>query len=158
MRTNKMLYDKEDMVQHSKKIRVVAYICAVILMPLYIGGPLSMIYLSAKRIPEADISTSMFLIAICGILTFVFGKFAYLMFRFLKTLKVSFTFDENGISLTNNGKTEVYSWSELEKSKEYTSCQIFCLIDSKGQHLFSVWEYADNYAEFRQMTAEKIGI
>jgi len=151
------LYAKVPMVQHSKKIRVLAYTCAVILMPVYIGSPLSMIYISANRIPEADVSTSIFLVVVCGVLTFVFGKFAYLMFRFLKSLKVSFTFNESGISLTNNGKTDVYSWRELEKSKEYASCQIFCLIDSKGQHLFSVWEYADNYAEFRQMTADQIG-
>lgn len=117
-----------------------------------------MIYLSVERIPEADTATSLFLIGICSILTFVFGKFAYLMFRFLKTLNASFTFDSNGISLTNNGSTTVYSWNELDKSKEFTSCQIFCLIDSKDQHLFSVWEYADGYAEFRQMTAEHIGI
>jgi len=152
------LYAKESMVQHSSSTKIMAYICAVILLPVYTLGPLSMIYLSTKRIADGDWQTLLFLICICATLVYFCGKYFLLMLRFLKTLRVSFTFDSKGIVLQQDGSSTFYPWSDLSKSKEYGSCQIYCLIDSSGNHLFSIWKYADSYQEFREEAYEQIGI
>jgi len=117
-----------------------------------------MIYLSTNRIVDGDWQTLLFLMCICAALVYFCGKYFLLMLRFIKTLKVSFTFDSKGIVLLENGSSAFYPWSYLSKSKEYSSCQIYCLIDSSGNHLFSIWEYADSYQEFREIALEKIGI
>jgi len=155
---NRALYAKESMVQHSSSTKIMAYVCAVILLPVYSLGPLSMIYLSSKRIADGDWQTLLFLICICATLVYFCGKWFLLLLRFIKTLKVNFTFDSKGIVLTENGSSTFYPWSDLSNSKEYASCQIYCLIDSNGNHLFSIWEYADSYQEFREEAFEQIGI
>ncbi|MGY0594546.1 MAG: hypothetical protein ACW7DP_12200 [Paraglaciecola chathamensis] len=146
------------MVQHSSLTQIMAYVCAVILLPVYVLGPLSMVYLSTGRIADGNWQNLLFLACICATLVYFCGKNFFLMFRFLKTIKVTFTFDSQGITLLENGNSTFYLWCDLSKSKEYSSCQIYCLIAPSGKHLFSIWEYADNYQEFRAESLEKIGI
>jgi len=80
------------------------------------------------------------------------------LIRFIKTIKGSFEFDENGICFNFQGSSHTYNWDELKNSKDYPSCQVFCLIDGSGNHLYSIWEYASNYSQFRKLALEKIGI
>ncbi|XQF90133.1 hypothetical protein ACOBV8_17105 [Pseudoalteromonas espejiana] len=98
-------------------------------------------------------------IAVVSVVVSLFGyKSMYLLVRFLKTLKLSFEFDENGIALNSENEVQHYAWDELKNSKDYPSCQVFCLLSKDGNHIFSIWEYAKNYSEFRKMALEKIGI
>lgn len=141
---------KVKMVHHSKATKIIAYICAAILLPVYSLGPVSMIYLSSKRIGDGDWQTLLFLACICIALTYWGGRYFWLMLRFLGTLRFSFTFDATGIVLQSNNDSTFYPWNALAKSKEYGSCQIYCLITSDNRHLFSIWEYAENYKAFRE--------
>lgn len=146
------------MVEHSKTTRVLAYICAAILLPVYIAGPISLILLSGKRFSNADASTVILLAALCVGMTYLCGKYFYLMVRFLKNIKTKMTYDNEGIVLRKGTETKQYSWNDLRASHEYASCQIFCLMDLSQQHLFSIWEYASGYHEFRQKMHDEIGI
>ncbi len=146
------------MVQHSKSVQIMAYICGAILLPIYALGPLSLVYLSSGRVSDGDWQTLAFLIALCIVMLYFGGKYFYLLVRFLKSLKVFFTYDSKGVLLVKNGYSKFYEWSELTNSKEYPNCQIYCLINSNGEHLFSIWEYATGYQEFRNVALEKIGI
>jgi len=146
------------MVIHSKSIRIFAYVCAAVLIPVYICGSLALFYTTYKSIPHYDFLITLF-IGVVSIAASFFGlKSMYLLVRFLKTLKLSLEFDENGIVLNSASSLQIYSWDALKNSKDYPSCQIFCLIDRDGNHLFSIWEYAANYDEFREMVLEKIDI
>lgn len=146
------------MVIHSKSVQILAYICAVILIPVYIFGSLALFYATYKSTLNSDILVTLF-IAVVTIVVSSFGyKSMYLLVRFLKTLKLSFEFDENGIALNSENEIQHYSWEELKSSKDYPSCQIFCLITKDGNHIFSIWEYATNYSEFRKVALGKIGI
>ncbi|MEI8618484.1 hypothetical protein P4S63_19125 [Pseudoalteromonas sp. B193] len=60
----------------------------------------------------------------------------FLLIRSLKTLNFSFEFDVNGISINSISGSQRYKWDELKNSKDYPSCQIFCLMDKDGNHLF----------------------
>ncbi|MGY0623444.1 MAG: hypothetical protein ACW7DO_14375, partial [Paraglaciecola chathamensis] len=91
------------MVQHSSLTQIMAYVCAVILLPVYVLGPLSMVYLSTGRIADGNWQNLLFLACICATLVYFCGKNFFLMFRFLKTIKVTFTFDSQGITLPENG-------------------------------------------------------
>jgi hypothetical protein len=146
------------MVEHSKSIRVLAYICAVILLPIYAIGPMILIYTIALRISDSDWLTILFLFGIFAVLSFWGFRCFYLMVRFLRTLKVTFTYDKTGITLMKGGNVNFYNWSSLKNSKGYKDCQIFCLIDENNRHLVSIWEYAKNYHEFRHETLANIGI
>lgn len=157
-RTIKLLYTKGNMVQYSNSVQIMAYICGVILLPVYALGPLSMIYLSSNRIADGDWQTLIFLFFLCSALVYFCGKYFFLLVRFLRSLKFSFTFDSKGIVLCKNEQSSFYAWSDLKNSKEYANCQMYCLVDSNGEHLFSIWEYADNYQEFRDAALVHIGI
>jgi hypothetical protein len=152
------LYAKEIMVEHSKATRILAYVCALILLPVYVTGPISLIILTLKRFHIADKPTVIFLVFLSVGMTYLCGKYFYLLVRFIKTIKKKVTFDDNGVVIENNAQVQKYSWYELRASREYPSCQIFCLIDAGGQHLFSIWEYANGYREFRQKMHEEVGI
>lgn len=146
------------MVIHSKSVQILAYICAVILIPVYTFGSLALFYATYKSTLNPDILVTLF-IAVVSVVVSLFGyKSMFLLVRFLKTLKFSFEFNENGIALNSENEVQNYSWDELENSKDYPSCQVFCLISKDGNHIFSIWEYATNYTEFRKMALEKIGI
>jgi len=146
------------MVEHSKTTRVLAYICAAILLPVYIIGPIALILMAGKRLSNADASTLFILAALVIGMTYLCGKYFFLMVRFLKSLKTKMTYDDQGIALYKGSETKRYSWSELKASREYASCQIFCLMDSSKMHLFSIWEYARGYREFRKKMYEEVGI
>lgn len=146
------------MVVHSKSVQILAYICAVILIPVYIFGSLALFYVTYKSTLNPDVLVTLF-IAVVSVVVSLFGyKSMYLLVRFLKTLKLSFEFDEKGIALHSENEVQYYSWDELKNSKDYPSCQVFCLLSKDGNHIFSIWEYAKNYSEFRKMALEKIGI
>ncbi|WP_215399177.1 hypothetical protein [Rheinheimera oceanensis] len=149
---------KESMVEHSKATRVLAYICAVILLPVYVSGPIALILISGKRLSNADASTVFILAALVIGITYLCGKYFFLMVRFLRSLKTKMTYDDQGIALYKGSETKRYSWNDLKASREYASCQIFCLMDSSKTHLFSIWEYASGYREFRQKMYEEVGI
>ncbi|MBA6303073.1 hypothetical protein [Colwellia sp. MB02u-14] len=146
------------MVNHSKSVQVLAYICGVILIPVYIFGPFALFYATYKSMGNPEMLVTVFIAVLSLALTYFGFKSLYLIIRFLKTLKVSFEFNAKGIVLNSSDCSNHYSWSDLESSKDYPSCQLFCLIDNKGNHLFSIWEYATNYLEFREVALEKIGI
>lgn len=155
---SKAFYAKEIMVEHSKATRILAYVCAFMLLPVYVAGPISLIILTLKRFHITDRPTVIFLVFLSVGMTYLCGKYFYLLVRFIKTIKKKVTFDDNGVLIEHDTQAKKYSWYELRASREYPSCQIFCLIDAGGQHLFSIWEYANGYREFRQKIHEKVGV
>ncbi|MBA6339363.1 hypothetical protein H4J57_19450 [Colwellia sp. BRX8-7] len=146
------------MVSHSKFIQILAYVCAVILIPVYVFGSIALFYATYKSTLNPDILITLFIAVLAIVVSFFGYKSMYLLIRFIKTIKGSFEFDENGICLNFQSNSQKYTWDELENSKDYPSCQIFCLIDDSGNHLYSIWEYASNYSQFRKLALEKIGI
>jgi len=146
------------MVIHSKFVRILAYVCAVILIPVYTFGSLALFYATYKSTLNTDFLVTLFIAVVSVVVSFFGYKSMYLLVRFLKTIKFHFEFDEIGIALDSENEVRNYTWDELRSSKDYPSCQVFCLIDRGGNHLFSIWEYAKNYGEFRKMALEKIGI
>ncbi|WP_158681404.1 hypothetical protein [Pseudoalteromonas sp. T1lg88] len=146
------------MVKHSKNIQILAYVCALILLPGYSLGSIAICYITYKSWISQELYIAILLSAFSGFLIYFSVQNFYLLCRFIKTLKINLEFDHNGIILCENGANKSYSWNELKKSKAYPSCQIFCLIDVNGNHLFSIWEYAKNYSEFRKIALEKLGI
>ena len=149
---------KVAMVSHSKSIQILAYFCAVILIPVYAFGSMALFYATYKSTLNPDILITLFITIVAIVVSFFGYKSMYLLIRFIKTIKGSFEFDENGICFNFQGSSHPYSWDELKNSKDYPSCQVFCLIDSSGNHLYSIWEYASNYSQFRKLALEKIGI
>lgn len=146
------------MVEHSKATRILAYVCALLLLPVYVVAPISLIILTLKRFHSADKPTVIFLVLLSVGMTYLCGKYFYLLVRFIKTIKKKVTFDDIGVVIENDAQLQKYSWHELRTSREYPSCQIFCLIDAGGKHLFSIWEYANGYREFRQKIHKEVGI
>jgi len=145
-------------VEHSFSVKFLAYICAVILLPVFIVGPFAYPYLMITNDVRYELGALSFLILICAVLAFCCIKSFYLMIRFFNTLNYKIEYDEDGIILYKNTFIAKFKWNELAKSKEYRSCQIFSLIDGNGKHLFSIWEYASNYNDFRQEIRLKTGI
>ena len=146
------------MVAHSKFVQILAYISAVILIPVYVFGSIALFYATYNSTLNPDVLITLFIATVAIVVSFFGYKSMYLLIRFIKTLKASFEFDENGICLNFQSNSQKYTWDALKNSKDYQSCQIFCLIDDSGNHLYSIWEYASNYSQFRKLALEKIGI
>ena len=146
------------MVEHSNLTKKLAYICSLILSPLFLFGSVGYPYIMITNDVIYELWPLIILILISIGLAFYCLRVFYLLMRHIKTLNHKFEYDEAGIILYSNSKVSKFDWSKLKNSKGYADCQIFCLIDESGNHLMSVWEYASNYREFREVVAKKLGI
>jgi hypothetical protein len=136
----------------------VAYICAIILIPLFGLSPVFLGWMFYPRFADADLSTIAFMVVITLIFWAWFWRNLFLFVRFLKTLSVECELQGDGVVVKDRGNKSFYRWESLSKSKEYADCQIFCLVTSDGNHLFSIWEYANGYGAIRAEAKERIGI
>lgn len=146
------------MVYHSKLTQLLAYICAVLLIPVYVSGPFIVLYLAVFKHSVAQWYVIVLLLLFLSYVSYIGVRNLCLLVHFIRYIKRRIEFDENGIKLIENSDSEYFLWEQLIGSKEYSDCQIFCLIDSQGNHLFSTWEYAQNYKKFREFAYSKIGI
>ncbi len=157
-RLSEALYARGNMVEHSKNTRILAYICAAILVPGFSVFPVTFIYfLFEANESEFNAKVAILLLLVFAV-SYMSGKYLFLLVRFISTLKVTLTFDNNGIQANKNEKIVFYSWEQLKNSKDYPSCQTFCLIDEQKRHIVSLWEYATNYPQFREVAHDKLGI
>ncbi|MCH2056583.1 MAG: hypothetical protein MK214_08250 [Thalassotalea sp.] len=146
------------MVQHSKPTKILAYVCALILLPAFFAVPILIAnFAFTSEIHNSDITDTLFLGAVATLVLYHCIKYCYLLLRFLKTLSHKLDFDDKGITLWQKNSTEFYPWETLFLSKAYDSCQMYSVVDSNKRHLISIWEYADRYNEFRAMAIQKIG-
>jgi ABC-type multidrug transport system fused ATPase/permease subunit len=154
----KVLYARGIMVEHSKNTRILAYICAVILVPGFSIFPVTFIYLLYKANDSEFNAKVAFILLLAFAVSYVSAKYLFLLIRFITTLKVTMTFDYNGIRVNKYEQIIFYSWEQLKNSKDYPNCQTFCLIDEQKRHIVSIWEYAANYSQFREVSNDKLGI
>ena len=146
------------MVEHSKNTRLLAYFCALILIPGFSFFPVAFIYI---LLTTSDFELNMkviFMFLTIFTISYVSAKYLFLFVRFISTLKVKLTFDIDGISVNKNHKIVFYTWEQLSNSKHYPSCQTFCLIDEQNRHIVSLWEYATDYHQLREVAHNKLGI
>lgn len=146
------------MIYHSRNTRILAYICAIILIPLFGLSPIFLGYMFYPRLANADIPTIAFMIIITLVVWAWLWRNLFLFLRFLKTLSVECELQGEGVVIDNKGVKSYYPWKTLSRSKEYADCQIFCLVTSEGNHLLSIWEYAYGYGAIRAEAKERIGI
>ena len=146
-------------VYHSKLTQIVACICGAIIFLVVVGGiyavaSLTLIYFG---VIESKLHSNEWLLLI------VYGSFvyccrvAYLFYRFFKTLKGIIKYDIEKVRFELNGQTTTFQWKELARSREYADCQIFTLFDSHKAHIFTIWEFASGYEQFREAFSDATG-
>jgi hypothetical protein len=146
------------LIEHSNLTKLLAYTCAIILTPIFIGGSFGYPYIMITNDVSYELGPLLLLIVICIALAFYCMRVFYLLMRFLTTLNHKVEYDDIGITLYQNSHISKFTWDKLAKSKSHKDCQIFCLIDESGSHLMSIWELANNYSDFRDKVAEELGI
>lgn len=146
------------MVEHSKIVKLFAYLCGLSLIPLFLGGAVAFPYIMLTNDVKYEIWPLVILTFLSIVIAIYLIRNSYLLVRFISTINYKFYFDETGIKLFRNADSLHFKWESLKLSKEYLDCQIFCLKEESGQHLISVWEYARNYKSFREMAKEKLDI
>lgn len=146
------------MVEHSKIVKILAYLCGLLLIPIFLGGAVAFPYIMLTNDVKYELWPLVTLTFLSIGIAIYFIRNFYLLARFISTINHKFDFDETGITLFRNADVCHCRWESLKHSKEYKDCQIFCLIEESGEHLISVWEYARNYSYFREMAQEKLGI
>jgi hypothetical protein len=142
----------DNITYHSKAIRILAYFCGFILLPLFAFGVVLPFYFLAIYfgVVHSDLHANEVLILLFSFIGLYFVRCFFLLYRFLTTLKVSLNYDENGISLMNGNDKVFFPWEELSGSKDHRDCQIFSVIGPDKQHIVSLWDYATNIQNFRE--------
>ena len=148
------------MVYHSKLTRIFAYICAVIIVAVLVSGMWAAIYLTLVYFGciQSNLHSNGLLLFIVYTALIYMGRVIYLLIRFLKTLRGKLIYDSIGVSFELNRESTYLEWQALTKSKAYADCQIFVLFDNDGKHIFSIWELATGYGEFRDAFTKNCGI
>lgn len=140
------------MVYHSKLTQVVAAICGIIigcivLSGLYAVSSLTLIYLG---LIDSNLHSNAWLLIIVYGCFFYCCRVMYLFIRFFRTIAGKISFDSENVYFELGNKSQTFKWKDLTNSKAHADCQIFCLFDNDKRHIFSIWELANGYKEFRE--------
>ena len=146
------------MVEHSQIVKLFAYFCGLLLIPIFLGGAVALPYIMLTNNVRYELWPLITLTFLSIVIAIYLIRNIYLLARFISTINHKFHFDETGITLFRNTDSCHFNWESLKQSKEYIDCQIFCLKEESGEHLVSVWEYARNYSYFREIAKKKLGI
>jgi len=150
---------KMNMVYHTKFTQVVAAICGIVFAAILVGGvyatvALTLIYFGVF---ESELHSNQWILIIIYISFLYLLRVIFLFWRFIKTIKGKLEFDASGVIFEDNGNKTAYAWSDLVNSKEHADCQIFVLLNNRKEHIFTIWELASGYKEFRNAFSEANG-
>ncbi len=66
-----------------------------------------------------------------------------------KFAKVEISVDQNGITVANNGTTNKYLWSQIDRIKNSKSLQIYTVYDKSDQTVFMVDHMIPGFDELK---------
>jgi hypothetical protein len=147
------------MTYHSSLTRIIAYICAVIFLGILLSGGYAVVYFTLIYFGVIDSelhSSGWLLLIIYGSFLYVL-RVCYLFQRFMKTLNGKLNYDSLGVTFKLGEISNSYTWKDISLSKGHADCQIFVVFGPNGEHVFTAWELATGYQDFRKAFQENVG-
>jgi hypothetical protein len=146
-------------VYHTKFTQVIAGVCGVLFAAILIGGiyatvGLTLIYFG---LIDSKLHANEWILLIIYISFLYLLRVIFLFWRFAKTIKGKLEYTSAGVIFELDGNKTTFEWKDLTKSKEHADCQIFVLLNDKREHIFTIWELANGYKDFRNAFTESKG-
>ena len=127
--------------------------CGLLLFPLFLCGVAFPFYLLAVYLDliPSELDSNITLLLILFPIGLYCARNFFLLYRFLTTLKYSIEYDSSGITLSKSGEVMKFAWKDIAIYKKHIDCEILCIFGPDGRHVISLWNYATNLREFKEV-------